>query len=319
MPKKIKKFADDGWAIWIEGDDTSTVYLNYWANPRGKSYVDVSVKILGIKNTKNLNVYLPFRVEESEIEDISLRFHDEKIARATFSAGCLVDYQKNEYTSEIAYNGKTVDIVHISQTGFSVEYIPSGTIIKIDIAKVLPFVENDEGYFAFRIPHKSLDEVFKTYTTVKSWFKRLIESITSPVISENYGYSVRINEARLLPPEINRIGSLHRQKLKKTVISMSISDDYEITDADCFRVRRVEEELYKDYVPKKFDCESAITYQWSESRGENYKGQFNFYFDISKNAMSSKSFVAYLILLVFFGMMGDVCWDLIKLIFKIPL
>jgi hypothetical protein len=28
MPKKQKKFADDGWAIWFDGDDTSTVYIN---------------------------------------------------------------------------------------------------------------------------------------------------------------------------------------------------------------------------------------------------------------------------------------------------
>ena len=40
MPKKKRKFADDGWAIWIDGDDTSTVYINNWVNPKGKSYVD---------------------------------------------------------------------------------------------------------------------------------------------------------------------------------------------------------------------------------------------------------------------------------------
>ena len=36
------------------------------------------------------------------------------ILQATFSAVCIVDYKKNEHTSEIAYNGKTIDIVHIS-------------------------------------------------------------------------------------------------------------------------------------------------------------------------------------------------------------
>ena len=32
MPKKQKKFADDGWAVWVDGDDTSTVYINNWLN-----------------------------------------------------------------------------------------------------------------------------------------------------------------------------------------------------------------------------------------------------------------------------------------------
>ena len=28
MAKKRRKFADDGWAVWDDGDDTSTVYIN---------------------------------------------------------------------------------------------------------------------------------------------------------------------------------------------------------------------------------------------------------------------------------------------------
>ena len=44
MPKKQRKFADDGWAVWIDGDDVSTIYINDWLNPKGKSYVDFAVK-----------------------------------------------------------------------------------------------------------------------------------------------------------------------------------------------------------------------------------------------------------------------------------
>lgn len=43
MPKKQRKFADDGWAVWIDGDDVSTIYINDWLNPKGKSYVDFAV------------------------------------------------------------------------------------------------------------------------------------------------------------------------------------------------------------------------------------------------------------------------------------
>ena len=48
MPKKQRKFADDGWAVWIDGDDTSTVYINDWLNPKGKSYIDIAVRIRGV-------------------------------------------------------------------------------------------------------------------------------------------------------------------------------------------------------------------------------------------------------------------------------
>ena len=102
MPKKQRKFADDGWAVWVDGDDTSTVYINDWINPKGKSYVDMAVRIRGVKSVKSLHVYVPFIVTEDEIEDVSLLFKDTKNLQATFSTACIVDYKKNAHTSEIA-------------------------------------------------------------------------------------------------------------------------------------------------------------------------------------------------------------------------
>ena len=71
MPKKHRKFADDGWAIWVDGDDTSTVYINDWLNPKGKSYVDIAVHIRGIKASKSLNVYVPFKVSIQQLPERS--------------------------------------------------------------------------------------------------------------------------------------------------------------------------------------------------------------------------------------------------------
>ena len=38
MSKKRRKFADDGWAIWVDGDDTSTVYINDWQRVDARCY-----------------------------------------------------------------------------------------------------------------------------------------------------------------------------------------------------------------------------------------------------------------------------------------
>ena len=70
MSKKRRKFADDGWAVWVDGDDTSTVYINDWVNPKGKSYVDMAVRIRGVKTSKSLHVYVPFAVTPEEIEEL---------------------------------------------------------------------------------------------------------------------------------------------------------------------------------------------------------------------------------------------------------
>ncbi|MBR5871099.1 MAG: hypothetical protein IKZ09_08690 [Clostridia bacterium] len=305
MSKKHRKFADDGWAVWIDGDDTSTVYINNWLNPKGKSYVDLAIRIRGVKSSKTLNVYIPFFVCAEEIEDVSLLFHDTKILQATFSAACIVDYKKNEYTSEIAYNGKTVDIVHISTLDYRMKNLADGTLMNINLAELQSFLDNDEAYFIWRMPHKSLNEIFKPRVSMENILGRLRDLITTPVISEKYGYSIRINEARLLPIEITRIGAFHRQKLKKSVISLSINEDYEINDTGCYRIHRLEENLYENYLPMDYSREDVITYQWQQNREHNLQGHFNFYYNITKDSVSRGSMMLYMVLLLAIGIFGD--------------
>ena len=305
MPKKRRKFADDGWAVWIDGDDTSTVHINDWLNPKGKSYVDIAIHIRGIKASKSLNVYVPFFVTGEEIEDVSLSFGDTKILQAIFSAACIVDYKKNQHTSEIAYNGKTVDIVHISTTCFKAEALSKGTLIRVDLKELQGYLDNDEAYFIWRMPHKSLDDIFRPCMDVGNTVERLRDLITTPVVSEKYGYSIRINESRLLPEEITRIGMFHRQKLNKAVITISLDDNYEISDSGCYRIRRLEENLYKKYLPSDYPMEDAITYQWNQNRQDNFQGQFNFYYSITRESVSKGSMLLYMILLLTIGVIGD--------------
>ena len=305
MPKKQRKFADDGWAVWVDGDDTSTVYINDWLNPKEKSYIDIAVRIRGVTGGKSLHVYVPFGISKDDIEDVSLLFNNTKILQATFSATCIVDYMKNECTSEIAYNGKTVDIVHISKLDYQIKELASGMLIDVDLLKLHPFLDNDEAYFVWRMPHKTLDEIFKTYVDVGNALDRLRNLITTPVVFEKYGYSIRINESRLLPEAITRIGAFHRQKLKKAVITLSVDESYELNDSGCYRIRRLEEDLYKEYLPKDYQCEDVITYQWNQNREYNLQGQFNFYFSIAKESISRGSMFVYLALLLTIVIIGN--------------
>ena len=312
MPKKQRKFADDGWAVWIDGDDVSTVYINDWLNPKGKSYVDLAVRIRGVKESKNLNVYVPFDVSKEDIEDVSLLFNDKNILQAIFSASCVMEYKKNKHTSEIAYNGKTVDIVHIGELGYETSILSEGTLIKIDLEKLRPYLDNDEAYFIWRMPHKSLDEVFAPRKDMNSAMERLKDLITTPIVAEKFGYSIRINEARLLPEEITKIGAFHRQKLKKAVVTLSVNEGYELNDAGAYRIRRLEENLYKDFLPKGYKSEDVITYQWQQNRETNLKGHFNFYYNVNKNSVSRGSMFLYLVLLTIVGVVGNLISDLIS-------
>ena len=312
MAKKQRKFVDDGWAIWTDGDDICTIYLQDWLNPKGNSYVDLAIRIRNVKANTRMRVYVPFVISKEEIDDVSLLFDDTKILQAIFGFACIVDYKKNEFTSEIAYIGKTVDIIHISTLNYKLQELSDGTLMDIDFTELQNFIDNDEAYFIWRMPHKSLDKLFKSRAGAGSAMSRFRDLITSPVLSEKHGYSVRINEPRLLPEEITRVGSFHRQKIKKAVITLTISEDYDLNDEGCYRIRHLEEELYRRYIPEKYKTDDVISYQWHQNRSSNLQGQFNFYYSITKNSINGRTMTVYMILLMVLAVIGEMLADLVR-------
>ena len=103
MSIKGKKFTDDGWAIWIDGDDTSTIYFHDWMSPKGKSYIDVSVKIVGIKGTSKLCLYVPFEVSAEEIEDISLAYDEYYHGQVSTERADALKYINEEALTEHSF------------------------------------------------------------------------------------------------------------------------------------------------------------------------------------------------------------------------
>ncbi len=312
MAKKQRKFVDDGWAIWSDGDDIFTIYLQDWLNPKGDSYVDLAIRIRNVKVSTRIRVYVPFAVSREEIEDVSLLFNDTKILQAVFGSACIVDYKKNDFSSEIAYMGKTVDILHISTLDYQVSELSDGTLIDVDLKPIQSFIDNDEAYFIWRMPHKSLDRLFKSRVGAGSLLSRFRDLITSPMLSEKHGYSVRINESRHLPEEITRVGSFHRQKIKKAIVTITVSEDYDINDEGCYRIRHLEDDLYGEYIPKKYKTEDVISYQWHQDRESNMQGQFNFYYNVTRDSVSGVSMTVYMILLMLLAVMGEILGDFAK-------
>ena len=308
---KTRKFADDGWGIWINGDDRSTVYLNEWINPKGKSYVDIAIRIYGAKKANEPNIYVPFGITADEITDLSVELEDDAILRGLFNTNGMVDAEKNESTSELKYDGRTVSLINLSKEILKAKRIAEGTVIMAALNKIQQHITSDEAYVIFRIPHRTLDEVFTPQMNVRGSIERLKELISSPVVMQKYGYSIRINEARMLPTEINKIEVLHQQRIRKALVTISIDEEYELNDSNCYRIRRLEEDLYKNYAPQGYDCSDAITYQWVEERAANMKAHYNFYFDIVHSKISQNSVLLYLMIVLITAVAGCAIYDII--------
>ena len=315
MGNKKRKFADDGWGLWIDGDDRSTIYLNEWINPKGRSYVDISVRVYGAKETKTVNFFIPFVVERNEIIDLSYLLADNSALRALFNTNGKIDSEKTKYTSELRYDKRTVSLINLTDDFIGLKNVSYGTIITVNLEFIKDCITSDEAYMIFRIPHKTLDDIFAPVIDVTGMFDKINSLIQSPIISEKYGYSIRINEARLLPPEINAIEGLHEQRIRKALVTISIGEEYEMNESSCYRIRRLEEELNRNYAPEGFDCSDTIIYQWVEERKFNMKAHYNFYFTMEHNEISKMSMFVYLFMVLLTGAMGGAIYDLFKLMF----
>ncbi len=318
MSNKIKKFTDDGWGLWIDGDRTSTLYLNEWVNPRSKSYVDISTRVYDAKNVKKVNYFIPFHIDENELTDLSDMLGDNSILQALFNTNGNVDSEKNKFTSELSYDGRCVSLINISREFTDIRTVEYGTVVSFDFEYIKEYITADEAYIIFRIPHKTLNAIFGLKKEVSGAFERFIELVQSPVISENFGYSVRINEARRLPQELNKIAILQQQRIKKALVTITIPEDYEVNDSACYRIRFLEDDLMKNYIPEKFPHE-AITYQWVEEKSDKQKSHYNFYFKFARSIVNKTSVLIYFFLLFLVGLLGSFLWDFIKYIFNIPL
>ena len=187
--------------------------------------------------------------------------------------------------------------------------LASGTLVVVSLSELQDYIVNDEAYLLFRVLHKSLNEALNEKMTVRRAIDRFRDLVLSPVLTTRYSYSVRINEMRMLPSEITRIGAFHRQKLNKAVVTISVNEAYDVNDSNCYRIRKLEEGLYQDYVPDDYSCESVLTYQWNQTRKENLRGHFNFYFDISENTLKKGSMQIYMLLLILIGAAGSALWS----------
>lgn len=314
MKSKKRKFADDGWALWIDGDDRSTIYLNEWINPKGNSYVDVSVRVYGARETKKVNLFVPFEIGREEITDLSYMLANGSALRALFNTNGKIDSEKTQYTAELRYDNRTVSLINLANEFMEVKKISYGTVISVNFEFIKDCITSNEAYMIFRIPHKTLDVVFAPTINVGSIFDKIKELIQSPIVSEKYGYSIRINEARLLPSEINEIEDLQEQRIRKALVTISLNDEYEMNDATCYRIRRLEAELNRNYAPDGYDCTDAITYQWVEERDSNMKAHYNFYFTIAYNKISKLSIFFYFAIAIFIGVTDSFFYDLFKLL-----
>ena len=93
--------------------------------------------------------------------------------------------------------------------------------------------------------------------------------------------------------------------LNKTIITCSVSENYDIKDRECYKIRQLEKDLYEKYVPKNFNCRNVIAYQWLMENKKHY----NFNINLAQESISTKTAIIYIALVIIFSAIGSFLYD----------
>ena len=297
---------NDGFAIWFDGTSQSfefDVHINEWINEKS-NFIDIGLRIYNTNQISKGYIYVPFSLSNNDIVDLSHHLSSEKIARGLFNTACAINVPIDSSLIQLSYNNRTEDIIPLKLLSPQINSLDNKTLIQLSFDTVHPKLCNQETYLRFRFPHKSMNQCF---VLSKHDYKIIFES---PIIKDKINHTLKINEFRSLPDDIRHTLTKTTQKINKTILTVSATQEYIIDDSTCYKIRHLENDLFLDYVPSIFSCDNAIIYQWITSNKKRYN--FNTKIEIQK--ISRESMLMYAGMIIFLSFIGNILWKLLTFI-----
>lgn len=302
--------SDVAFAIWTVGTQSELdVHINEWIMPNScemTAFIDFGIRIYNVKGVDSVGLFVPYPIEDHEIVDLAKCLGNEDIARGIFNTTCTVTTHGETGIIDLDYNHHKSNVATLPR---SVIKTSSSTTIYFDLNSVANNITRDEFYIRFRIPEKKLGELLNQR---KKFFRSFTSLLASPIEREYFTYIIRVNEMRVLPNEIRFNQDVQRQKINKIIIAMALNGLIKVDSSFCYKVRVIEQKLYKDYVPKNFHLESCMAYQWLSQK--NAKTHYNFTLTLRKENINIYSLLIYSIFVIILSALGGLLVEFIKLL-----
>ena len=321
---------DDAFAIWYEEQDKNfpssiDIHLNEWFVKNGRftkseqTYLDVGIRIYNAKNVNRLSMYFPFKLKKDEIIDLYEQVSNKIIADEIFNTICSVECSTISKFSTIRYNGRIENVINIDGI-ISVETINEnslqGSVLCFDIKCIKEELTEPEVYLRFRIPHKSVNDLFKK---MKFNLKYAMSCLLTPESEFDYIYINRINDTRLSPVYIKRKINCNNHRINKIITSVSVPNDYSIDYSKCYKIRKLEKHLLDLYTPLSFNYDNVLSYQWLTEKNLNSKNtakkisdHYYFFIKMSQKTYRLPRVIVYSFIVVIMSGIGSALWPLIS-------
>lgn len=302
---KNNYFINDNFAVFSNSSSTKhkyDIYINDWLVYPTGNYIDFGIRLYDLPNINSLYIYVPYKINLEDIQDLAPLFGNEKTARAIINTNIKIIASTSSPIIEISYSKGKDTIIFLSLLNYSLRTCENGTLISFSFDKVHTHFKDCNCYIRFRIPHKSLDRI---YTSKKHDYKF---SLNSPIITDVYQHTIRINEFRSLPIEVRQMLSTGEEPIIKAHFFLSSNDEIDINNNVCENIRPLENDLFEEYIPKTFKTQNALVYQWVKKPSK----YLSFSFKCSTSKIQILSLSIYCIIVVFLAIVANILWELLK-------
>ena len=263
-----------------------------------KQFLDIGLKVFGIKKARELKIYLPFKILKREIMDLGGRLSKELVG-AVFNADLSITETTNSKVAKITdkkgvpqFNIYSID----TKNDIKVPKKYEGSIIRMDVNKILP---DEPIYYRIRINSSGLDKFNVVYMLKSSWLEHF--STNTELVD------FRVNEKRnlgdTLLEEMNREDGVVFKDVDFFVMR-EFTYDYVSSIKELHRSRLLEEDVWQLYVGDDYDCSKIIAYQLKWEKKDKDIIGFNAFIKYKFLESNWKTIGRFICILIGIGLVG---------------
>ena len=266
--------------------------------------IDIGLRIYDCHQVESIGIFIPFNLPTNNgFTDLSYKFSEEKIVRGIFNTNFIYKSPNDSPNIQIDFsNNRSTEIIPVDFNAISISKEDFGISLEIPICSKLNYNTVKYGYIIFRTPYAVFPQFLENNKIITQ------STLESPIQKTRYLFSFKLNDLRTLPLRI-------RAKIGKSNIKLkyflSISSQIDVTCTHLHKIRKMEYDLFKDFLPPNMDHSNVIVYHCICKPNETKDIEIT----LEKKQLNYKTIIAYSIIIIALNTVSCLFYDLLKFIF----
>lgn len=276
---------EDSFAIYASHKCDVHIHINIWTDLKYNNYIDLGFLVTKKRDFKTISVYIPYHFVDKEMQDLSEVLKTSQVMTAIFNQPCDITSSNIKLSYDVQFQNLIVKFLPLESCLYKVEKVADGTLLTFHISQ---WSKDNACYFRFRLPYKSLSDHLQAQKHT------YLHSIESPIMNEEYIYNFKLNESRTLPEEILQNINDHAT-LTKINFFICVPQKCDVKNDKVYKIRIVEQNKFKTYMPQEFTKKSLVTYEWKQDK-KSIKATFSAF--LKRKCINFQSILLYMLIII---------------------